>query len=66
MAIQVLADDCKALYQRCIDAGAEPVSEPEQLEQWPVVAAFVKDPDGYLVEILETRGEAARVSGSMA
>ena len=38
-------------YQRCIDAGAESVSEPVQLEEWPVTAAFVKDPDGYLVEI---------------
>jgi lactoylglutathione lyase len=58
------SDDCAGLYQRCIDAGAESVMEPKELEEWPVVAAFVKDPDGYLVEILETRGEAAAVSGS--
>ena len=57
-------DDCEGLYQRCIDAGAESVTEPVQLEEWPVTAAFVKDPDGYLVEILETHGEAATVSGS--
>ncbi len=57
-------DDCKGLYQRCIDAGAESVTEPVALEEWPVTAAFVKDPDGYLVEILETHGEAAAVSGS--
>ena len=59
-------DDCKGLYKRCIDAGAESVMEPAQLEQWPVIAAFVKDPDGYLVEILETHGEAPPVSGSEA
>ena len=59
-------DDCQGLYQRCIDAGAESVSAPEQLEQWPVIAAFVKDPDGYLVEILETHGETPEVSGSEA
>ncbi len=59
-------DDCAGLYQRCVDAGAESVMEPQELEEWPVVAAFVKDPDGYLVEILETRGEAKTVSGSMA
>jgi len=58
------SDDCKALYQRAIDAGAESVTEPVQLEEWPVIAAFVKDPDGYLVEILETFGEAKAVSGS--
>jgi lactoylglutathione lyase len=59
-------DDCKGLYQRCMDAGAESVLEPQELEQWPVIAAFVKDPDGYLVEILETFGEAPAVSGSEA
>lgn len=57
-------DDCAGLYKRCIDAGAESVMEPQELAEWPVVAAFVKDPDGYLVEILETRGEAATISGS--
>jgi lactoylglutathione lyase len=59
-------DDCKGLYQRCIDAGAESVMAPEQLEHWPVIAAFVKDPDGYLVEILETFGETPEVSGPEA
>ena len=58
------SDDCRALYQRAIDAGAESVTEPVQLEEWPVIAAFVKDPDGYLVEILETFGEAKTISGS--
>ena len=59
-------DDCKGLYQRCMDAGAESVLEPQELDEWPVIAAFVKDPDGYLVEILETFGESPEVSGSEA
>ncbi|MFK7894640.1 MAG: VOC family protein [Myxococcota bacterium] len=59
-------DDCKGLYKRCMDAGAESVMEPEKLEHWPVTAAFVKDPDGYLVEILETHGESPEVSGPEA
>ena len=59
-------DDCKGLYKRCIDAGAESVTEPVALEHWPVIAAFVKDPDGYLVEILETHGESPAVSGPEA
>ena len=42
------------------------MTEPVQLEEWPVTAAFVKDPDGYLVEILEHHGEAKTVSGSEA
>jgi lactoylglutathione lyase len=59
-------DDCKGLYQRCIDAGAESVSAPERLEHWPVTAAFVLDPDGYTVEILEHHGETAALSGPAA
>ncbi|MDJ0849222.1 MAG: VOC family protein [Myxococcota bacterium] len=56
-------DDCKGLYQRCIDAGMESVSAPERLEHWPVTAAFVKDPDGYLVEMLEHHGDTPALSG---
>jgi lactoylglutathione lyase len=46
-------DDCEGLYRRCIDAGAESISAPERLADWPVTAAFVSDPDGYQVEILQ-------------
>jgi lactoylglutathione lyase len=46
-----------------MDAGAESISEPERLEHWPVTAAFVRDPDGYMVEILETHGESPAISG---
>ncbi len=59
-------DDCARLYQRCIDAGAESVMAPEKLEDWPVTAAFVLDPDGYTVEILEHHGEAPALSGPAA
>ncbi len=50
-------DDCQGLYQRCVDAGAESISEPTRLEEWPVTAAFVRDPDGYQVEILQHHAE---------
>ena len=50
-------DDCEGLYQRCIDAGAESISPPQRLEDWPVTAAFVSDPDGYQVEIHEHHEE---------
>ena len=56
-------DDCKGLYQRCIDAGIESISPPERLADWPVTAAFVRDPDGYQVEILEHHGETPAISG---
>ncbi len=56
-------DDCKGLYQRCMDAGMESISPPEVLKDWPVTAAFVSDPDGYQVEILEHHGVAPALSG---
>jgi len=59
-------DDCAGLFKRCVDAGFEAVSEPEKLEHWPVTIAFVKDPDGYLVEMVEHHGEAPALSGPAA
>jgi lactoylglutathione lyase len=64
--LYLATDDCKGLFQRCVDVGAEVMSEPERLEHWPVTAAFVKDPDGYVVEILEHHGEAPALSGPAA
>ncbi len=51
--LYVNTDDCRALYERVIAAGCESVSEPQRLERWPVTVAFVKDPDGYLLELIE-------------
>jgi lactoylglutathione lyase len=51
--LYLATDDCRALYQSALAGGAESVSAPQRLERWPVTAAFVKDPDGYLIEILE-------------
>jgi len=39
------------LYARAITAGAEAVEPPKFLEQFSVTIAFVKDPDGYLLEL---------------
>jgi lactoylglutathione lyase len=44
-------DDAAALYARAITAGAEAVESPRFLEQFSVTIAFVKDPDGYLLEL---------------
>lgn len=51
--IYVNTDDCHALYERCIAAGCESVSVPARLDRWPVTVAFVKDFDGYLIELIE-------------
>jgi lactoylglutathione lyase len=51
--LYVDTDDCQALYDKAIAAGCESVSEPQQLDRWPVTIAFVKDLDGYLIEFVQ-------------
>ena len=51
--LYVNTDDCAAVYARAVAAGCESVSAPERLDRWPVTVAFVKDPDGYLLELIE-------------
>jgi lactoylglutathione lyase len=46
-------DDCAALYAKCIAAGCESVTPPTELDRWPVTVAFIKDFDGYLIELIE-------------
>lgn len=49
-------DDCQATWQKAMDAGYTSVMAPERLERWPVVVAFLYDPDGYLVELVQHDG----------
>jgi lactoylglutathione lyase len=51
--IYVDTDDCAALYEKAIAAGCESVTPPQDLDRWPVTVAFIKDFDGYLIEILQ-------------
>jgi lactoylglutathione lyase len=51
--LYVNTSDCQAVYDRAIAAGCESVTEPTTLDRWPVIVAFVKDFDGYLVEFVE-------------
>jgi catechol 2,3-dioxygenase-like lactoylglutathione lyase family enzyme len=45
--------DCQALYDRAMAAGCESVTPPSRLDRWPVTMAYIKEPDGYLVEFVE-------------
>lgn len=45
--------DVQATYDAALAAGAEVQSAPERMERWPVTVAFVRDRDGYLVELVE-------------
>lgn len=51
--IYVNTDDCQGIYDACIAAGCESVTEPARLDRWPVTVAFVQDPDGYLLELIQ-------------
>jgi lactoylglutathione lyase len=46
-------DDCEATHQRAVDAGFESTMTPTRLDRWPVTVAFVNDPDGYNIELIE-------------
>ncbi|MCU1393970.1 MAG: hypothetical protein JWM34_2398 [Ilumatobacteraceae bacterium] len=51
--LYLYTDDCAALYAKCLAAGCESVSGPARLDRWPVTVAFIKDYDGYLIELIE-------------
>jgi lactoylglutathione lyase len=51
--IYVNTSDCQAVYDRCMADGCESEIAPMRLDRWPVTVAFVKDPDGYLIELVE-------------
>jgi len=51
--LYVNTDDIDETFQAAHDAGFEVSVKPERLERWPVTIAFVTDPDGYLVELVQ-------------
>jgi lactoylglutathione lyase len=44
-------DDLEGVLVRARDAGAEVTQEPMVVERFGLTLAFVKDPDGYLIEL---------------
>lgn len=46
-------DDCVATHDRVVAAGYESTMAPTRLDRWPVTVAFVNDPDGYSVELIQ-------------
>jgi len=49
--VYIATDDAEELFRRAVEAGAERVAEPKRLERFQVTIAFVRDPDGHLVEL---------------
>ncbi|MCJ7438194.1 MAG: VOC family protein [Acidimicrobiia bacterium] len=55
--VYMIVDDCIGVHQRAVDAGFESTMEPERLDRWPVTVAFILDPDGYSIELVQRDGE---------
>jgi Uncharacterized protein conserved in bacteria len=48
--IALVTEDVAAVFERSIEAGAEPLVEPEQ-KPWGQTVAYVRDVDGVVVEL---------------
>lgn len=46
-------DDCAGTHDRVVSAGFPSTMPPTRLDRWPVTVAFVEDPDGYLIELIQ-------------
>ena len=53
--LYVTTDDCRGLHDAAVAAGHASVAAPVDLDRWPVTIAFLADPDGYQVELVERR-----------
>lgn len=51
--LYVNTDDCVASYDAAISGGYRSKMEPLRLERWPTTIAFVEDPDGYQIELVQ-------------
>jgi lactoylglutathione lyase len=49
-----LTSDAQALFDRALAAGATSETPPRRATAMPLTVAFVRDPDGYKLELVET------------
>ena len=56
--IAIAVDDVYAACEKIRDAGGTIVREPGPMKHGSTVLAFVEDPDGYKIELLEDRHNA--------
>jgi len=61
--LYIYTDDCQGLYDSAMAAGYKSVAKPSRLDRWPVTMAYIEDPDGYLIELIE-RHEPAGPGGA--
>ena len=51
--LYINTNDIEKMHQTAVDAGYESTMAPRRLEQWPTSIAFLEDPDGYVVELVQ-------------
>ncbi len=51
--IVLVTDDVDALYERVVASGGTPEKAPWLIEKMKIRIALVRDPDGYLIELIE-------------
>ena len=49
----IYTDNIHGMFEKAKAYGCECPQEPTKLEQWPVTIAFIIDPDGYKIEIVQ-------------
>lgn len=55
MEIGITTDDVEALFKKAVNAGATP-SEKAKTKPWGQTVAYVRDPNGFLIEICTPMG----------
>ena len=55
--IYFYVDDVHEVHGRVVEAGGTVEGSPQRLERWPASIAFVRDPDGYLIELLQVHDD---------
>jgi catechol 2,3-dioxygenase-like lactoylglutathione lyase family enzyme len=51
--LYVATNDIDRMYKEAMADGYASESEPQRGERWPMTIAFIRDPDGYLVELTQ-------------
>ena len=56
--IVLLTDDVEAVYERATSQGGASVKEPWNLDKLGLKVALVRDPDGYLLELIQHKSSS--------
>jgi lactoylglutathione lyase len=51
--LYVNTTDCQGLHDQVLEVGCTSQMAPTRLERWPVTVAFIEDPDGYRIELVQ-------------